>query len=1362
MNETVIYYPTPVEQAHSLYVVQQIFHLAPTMPLRISGRSAVPFLTQSGVSRITLRSIWTAADPQNIGTLTHLTQFQLLLRLVSMAQFGILEVDGTAESMRDAAQQSASMRLALPIFSSLVIPPHDDLLAMYGMFLIQYQMQTPDVLSVYPGVASVSSFGATNTISVDDAFSDLGPTENAPLPSLDEVIGSAQTTDGVSESDLKASVTASEGYKIPGEPTLDVNLAVTGDEEDEFGDFEAVPETHAPESISPSGAAPSSVPSQRSLIGVTPTQQESNDSLPSFGVASSLAYVTEIPESAHDQISQPIASQSFDGSIQSFHADPGQAHGSHFVTQQLGPGQDDVGEFGPAQDQFGHPGLGKDAFGNNSAPSQIGFIPYDHIIMSPSFDGRVQSSSNSIPTQGLMVHERTAGTTGSVTDAFGAIGVEDAPLPSLDQLGVGDVSRGNSNDVDNDDNFGGFETSIAPSNQSNNIFLNPSPEATTQPLPCREVSDFSSGSMLAPAYNNIAGLEMAPIPPFNESVGLSVASDVDYFSSFGQAAELKDVFDHTGALVEGASIATAPASKDDPFGSIPTNDAPLSTPGPFTNEIIAPSTHDEDDEEFGGFEEAPIAQEIGCIQSNKTSGELFVDKSSSAHPAVSDDDDEFKNCHGASLDQRQRDTVVPVIPSALSIDYASSQSGAKELNTLSQEMGFLSGGLDDSDPFAAFDTIAPIAQPELPPLSVTRSLGGDIWADVPNEGLEDEDDFGDFASSNPLTEEHSAELANVEEKADNDGSVASLSDAKNSSDNTFMAFDSAPSKPAQKSIDEFHSVPSQSQRSFAITDDSLPALVNAEDNFGDAAVSATPEADLFGSFDGVTIRPVDTDDDLKNDFFGAIDSLPAHPTPSASSDALLSPLGEALPQSMVDSHTPGHDDFGAFDAPTSLSSVLPSILNDDLFGNHDSNDYKAATAPAASHPKDSFGAFDAFSQVAVSHNDDEDWGDFDGAPKSQPVENFVKQPVPSLETDDDWGDFDTAPVQADGMETLNDDLGTFGAFAEVPTPSGTRDDDLGGLDGARVFSGGTTSAGTQPQESFNDFVGSSDQTSMMNMPQVDHDAFDDDWGDFENVEAPSFPETDFKSLQKQIRDLSMPLTENILRTTGLSGGHVDLGECFEVHIGLHPPMDLKKKQRMERAIQILEILSKMNHNYGSLYWEQVIKVVRDELANGHIVMKEARTLSASELAGVSHALVSMVVGLAEFVRVERSIVATIGDMLMLDPNALLTVDTMASTWCSLSILEMVLEIELEWKNLLSEFHSLIPSSEAIDAPALDEIRSDVLEWFPNDNLCELTLQPLLSQNESTTKAQVSWKGGKLMACSGNLLANRCPFYVARK
>mmetsp|Transcript_21354 Transcript_21354/g.52942 ORF Transcript_21354/g.52942 Transcript_21354/m.52942 type:complete len:143 (+) Transcript_21354:42-470(+) len=137
----------------------------------------------------------------------------------------------------------------------------------------------------------------------------------------------------------------------------------------------------------------------------------------------------------------------------------------------------------------------------------------------------------------------------------------------------------------------------------------------------------------------------------------------------------------------------------------------------------------------------------------------------------------------------------------------------------------------------------------------------------------------------------------------------------------------------------------------------------------------------------------------------------------------------------------------------------------------------------------------------------------------------------------------------------------------------------------------------------------------------------------------------------------------------------------------------------------------------------------------------------------------MIKGLAEYMRVARSIVASIGDLLLLDESALLTVDTWASTWCSLSLLQTALECEQTWK----EFQDLIRTTSldaTIRAVTLEEIRN--AHQHDDDeasSFCQLTLQPLQTIHKHSTQAEVSFQGKSFMACSANFIANRCPFLV---
>jgi hypothetical protein len=100
---------------------------------------------------------------------------------------------------------------------------------------------------------------------------------------------------------------------------------------------------------------------------------------------------------------------------------------------------------------------------------------------------------------------------------------------------------------------------------------------------------------------------------------------------------------------------------------------------------------------------------------------------------------------------------------------------------------------------------------------------------------------------------------------------------------------------------------------------------------------------------------------------------------------------------------------------------------------------------------------------------------------------------------------------------------------------------------------------------------------------------------------------------------------------------------------------------------------------------------------GSLLLEEASGLSSAEKRMVQQALETMVFGLGEFVRVARLIAASIGDLLMLDDTALLTIDTFASSWCSMAMLNGYLEIEKLWKDV-EKLGKLLGLSPKADSP----------------------------------------------------------------
>jgi hypothetical protein len=366
--------------------------------------------------------------------------------------------------------------------------------------------------------------------------------------------------------------------------------------------------------------------------------------------------------------------------------------------------------------------------------------------------------------------------------------------------------------------------------------------------------------------------------------------------------------------------------------------------------------------------------------------------------------------------------------------------------------------------------------------------------------------------------------------------------------------------------------------------------------------------------------------------------------------------------------------------------------------------------------------------------------------------------------EDEWGAFSSESAVVGGE---------FGTFDHVPLESTNHDvknsiDDVENVTARKLsFSVRGSPAASSVEDEWGAFTSNSavGGGEFATFPAVVGGKFasfdtsdddDDDWGDFDNMKVPHTPD----SLQIRIRDLSSPLARNLLRRSGTSGEHVDLVECYEVNIESNTLLDATKAKVMsDRCIQILELLTKMDHTSGCTYWNQVLEVVRDEVNTGMDVLRDTKRLSTSDMKAIIPPLSTMIAGLRECVRVARLIVASIGDLLMLDLEALLTPDTMKSTWCGMAILEVALEIETGWKSVRDSGRSFLPSIGALDdAPTVTEIRSAVFAYHGSTGLCQLTLQPLLQEPNLSTQSRVAWGKKEFMACSANLLANLCPFF----
>ncbi|CAB9501283.1 Mpv17 / PMP22 family [Seminavis robusta] len=87
-----LYEPTAEEEAYAVYVYNKLFGSAPMDGLiHVEAKMGLRVLALSGVDGIILRTIWSVADPDNLRCLTYLSQFHVVLRLIALAQDGLLE-----------------------------------------------------------------------------------------------------------------------------------------------------------------------------------------------------------------------------------------------------------------------------------------------------------------------------------------------------------------------------------------------------------------------------------------------------------------------------------------------------------------------------------------------------------------------------------------------------------------------------------------------------------------------------------------------------------------------------------------------------------------------------------------------------------------------------------------------------------------------------------------------------------------------------------------------------------------------------------------------------------------------------------------------------------------------------------------------------------------------------------------------------------------------------------------------------------------------------------------------------------------------------------------------------------------------
>ena len=709
----------------------------------------------------------------------------------------------------------------------------------------------------------------------------------------------------------------------------------------------------------------------------------------------------------------------------------------------------------------------------------------------------------------------------------------------------------------------------------------------------------------------------------------------------------------------------------------------------------------------------------------------------------------------------------------------------------------------------ALDALVDATDTPLPELS---QLG--VPAAVGQVHEDDPDDFGAFegAEMEGATRASDASLSdgpisNVSPDATIDqmqpelGSVVSDLEASQTARAT-DSFGDPPLERAQSLPDESRSAPAESSGWDAF--DALSATVNAPvpplgcEAADSSGTKSNADASVaVGGTSSVGAVNFDFGEDSGNDDFGDFaDCIQASgERPDRSESVALAIESEGMPPP---SHMQNDD---------RISSEYCSSAESDLDGFESAHEGEDELSREREEKSQQFNSVTPPSSQVTSWDNEDPFADFDGVgtpqilPSKEIITEATKKSVTkssdqittsvqaSAETfrtnevevtpdaatarpdhNDYFGDFATASgtIQTSSQEIAETDF--FGTFSSTARHDASELDKNEGAPSYGVFS-------FAPQEksvdephalqnaefdaSFGDFAGAPPAQVTTDVTS----GGDVDWDDFQD-HSPAVDTNDFQQLssfRSSIVAHSLELPEVILLKSGMLEDHINFGDCFDANIGMEVPLTLERKKRALRCLQVMKLLSSSHSKLASTFWAQAMSVARDELTTGKSLLQQATALSKRDLAFVKEKLETYVHGLGEFVRVVRSIISTIGDLLMLDHSALLTVDTMASSWCSVPLLRSAIEIEEAWKVIekLSAALDLTSKTETTyPLESLAEIRSAAIACDETAPLCQFTLQPLgKPEKSSSTKTPLSWEGRPFMACTANFLRNKCSFYT---
>ncbi|EJK57350.1 hypothetical protein THAOC_22613, partial [Thalassiosira oceanica] len=432
-----------------------------------------------------------------------------------------------------------------------------------------------------------------------------------------------------------------------------------------------------------------------------------------------------------------------------------------------------------------------------------------------------------------------------------------------------------------------------------------------------------------------------------------------------------------------------------------------------------------------------------------------------------------------------------------------------------------------------------------------------------------------------------------------------------------------------------------------------------------------------------------------------------------------SPAYEQLQENGSDSKDGQSGGFSSFeDAP--VASVQSDAIDDAAGGVDD--DFHGFTSFSGAPPADQ-----QLQEDGTDLKDGQSGGllSFEDAPATAIQQGAMDDAAGDV--DDDFHGFTSFSGTSPADELLHED-GTDSKLVQ----SDAMDDAAGGVDDD--FHGFASFSGTSPAEPVSSDVAINEAIEVGGPTREDEEdnfgAFDD-FASSDNVKPTNFADYPPEPAEEGFEDFS----------------------TFE-----EPGPLVSDDEEIRNASSLAQALLK---KYGSEFaglprvWKEISATVESDMRRGIRILDYMSTkLSRADQSLIvkSDKISIHILGLVEFLRVIRSIAASIGDLLGVDKSAMLQ-ESNLSEWHFEDLIVNAAVVENLYTNLISRAVSIGILSEPPSLPSVAEIRKSNGSGT-TFTFCHLTLQAI-SEDEST-KSVVIWKDRPFMACSANFCSNRLP------